>query len=89
MRKLLIMTASFSLFACSTVQIEMKYTNKSPGGITISNIVKEKQSRAYQIAESHCAKYNKVPRITKTVIQASYDDSQKKMRTTDFECVRP
>ena len=46
-------------------------------------------SKAYQTAESHCAKYNKVPRILKSIIQEQDDESQAQMSTITFECVRP
>jgi len=67
----------------------MKLTNKSPRGISIINIIKETHSKAYQTAESHCAKYNKVPRVLKSVIQEQDDESQAQISTMIFECVRP
>jgi len=89
MRKVLIPFALISLISCSATTNEMQYRDKSPRGITIINIIKEKHSRAYQSAESHCAKYNKVPRVLKSVVQQQDDDSLTKMSTTTFECVRP
>lgn len=89
MRKLLFLAALFSLIACAATHIGMKYVNKSPRGISILNIIKEMNSKAYQTAESHCAKYNKVPRIVKTVIQEQDDESQAQMSTIIFECVKP
>lgn len=61
----------------------------SPRGITVINIIKEKRSLAYQTAESHCAKYNKVPRVLKSVNQQQEDESQAQMSNMIFECVRP
>ena len=89
MHKLLLLLAALSLFACSANPLEMGVTSKNPGGITFNNISRQKQSRAYQAAESHCAKYNKVPRVVKTIKQASNDDSIEQLSTTKFECVRP
>ena len=93
MRKLLFLAALSSLIACSTTNNGMKYVNKSPRGISILNIIKEMRSKAYQTAESHCAKYNKVPRILKSIIQEQEDEdedeSQVQMTTMTFECVRP
>ena len=89
MHKLLLLVALFSLFSCSATNNKMDGVNKSPRGITIINIIKEKHSRAYQTAESHCAKYNKVPRVLKTVKQEQEDESQAQMSSMTFECVRP
>ena len=89
MRKLLFLATLFSLIACSTTNNGMKYVNKSPRGISILNIIKEMRSKAYQTAESHCAKYNKVPRVLKSIIQEQEDESQVQMTTMTFECVRP
>ena len=76
-----------TLISCSSTGIEgMKFTNKSPRGISILNVVKEERSRAYQSAEKHCAKYYKVPRVLKTVKQESLDETQS---TMNFECVKP
>ena len=89
MHKLLLLVALSSLIACTTTTKGMKYVNKSPRGISILNIIKEMHSKAYQTAESHCAKYNKVPRVLKSVIQEQDDESQAQMSTITFECVRP
>ena len=59
-----------SLVSCSSTDVEgMKFTNKTPRGISILNIIKEEYSRAYQSADKHCATYYKVPRILKIVDQ--------------------
>ena len=79
-----------SLVSCSSTDVEgMKFTNKTPRGISILNIIKEEYSRAYQSAEKHCAKYYKVPRILKTVEQEPQYETQATMRTINFECVKP
>ena len=79
-----------SLVSCSSTDVEgMKFTNKTPRGISILNIIKEEHSRAYQSAEKHCAKYYKVPRILKTVVQEAQYETQSTMRTINFECVKP
>ncbi len=88
MHKKLLLLPLFALVSCSTTTYEMQSFNKSPRGITIVNVAKHKQSNAYQAAESHCAKYNKVPRILKSV-QEQADDSNEKMNTITFECVKP
>jgi len=89
MKKLIIPLILLVLISCSSTNNGMKLTNKSPRGISILNIIKEMHSTAYQTAESHCAKYNKVPRILKSVIQEQDDESQAQMSTITFECVRP
>ena len=89
MHKLLLLLASLSLLACSATPLEMGFINKTHSGITITNISREKHSRAYQEAEGHCAKYNKVPRVLKTISQEAGDDSIEQLSTTQFECVRP
>ena len=89
MRKLLLLATLSSLIACAAPNNGMKYADKSPRGISILNITKEMRSKAYQTAESHCAKYNKVPRILKSVTQEQNDESQAQMNTITFECVRP
>lgn len=79
-----------SLVSCSSTDVEgMKFTNKTPRGISILNITKEEYSRAYQSAEKHCAKYYKVPRVLKTVEQEQQYETQAAMRTINFECVKP
>lgn len=88
--KILILSATLlSLISCSSTDVGMKFTNKTPRGISILNIIKEERSRAYQSAEKHCAKYYKVPRVLKTIEQESLDETQAWMRTMNFECVKP
>lgn len=92
MYKLILLITIFTLGACSTVNKNMEFVNKSPRGISILNIKKEDRSRAYQAAEKHCAKYSKVPRILSSKEQAKsdpYDEMEKVLRTTVFECLRP
>lgn len=90
MKILILLTTLLSLISCSSTKIEgMKLTNKSPRGISILNIKKEERSIAYQTAEKHCAKYYKVPRVTRKVEQAAEDEFQVSMRTMDFRCEKP
>lgn len=89
MNKLVLMIAIFSLAACSTNPIEIKYTKKSPRGISVLNVTKEMQSKAYQAAEIHCARYSKVPRVLKTIKQILANDMQAPMNAMVFECIRP
>ena len=77
-----------TLISCSSTDTGIKLLNKSPRGITISNIVKEELSKAYQTAEKHCAKYYKVPRVLKTINQEE-DELQDPMKTKFFECIKP
>ena len=89
--KILILTATLlSLISCSSTDGNgMKFTNKTPRGISILNIRKEERSKAYQSAEKHCAKYYKVPRVLKISEQEPLEEFQENMRTMNFECVKP
>lgn len=87
MRKVILLITFFSLAACSITGTGMKYENKSPRGISILNIIKEDRVKAYRIAESHCAKYYKVPRVLSSSIQP--DDSVIPMTMMVFECLKP
>ena len=90
MKILILVTMLLSIISCSSTDVDgMKYTNKTPRGISILNIIKEERSKAYQSAEKHCAKYYKVPRVLKIVEQESLDETQAAMRTMNFECVKP
>jgi len=87
MNKLILLIAVSTLVACSSTDTGMKFENKGPRGISISNIYKEYRSKAYQNAEKHCAKYSKVPRKLKTIRESdSYDVERVKFI---FECIRP
>ena len=87
MNKLVLLVAVSSLVACSSTNTGIKFFNKSPRGITISNIYKEQRSQAYQSAEKHCAKYSKVPRKLKTLRESAEYDIERV--TIIFECIRP
>ena len=90
MKRLILAATLLSLISCSSTDVNgMKFTSKTPRGISILNIKKEERSRAYQSAEKHCAKYYKVPRVLKIVEQESLDETQAAMRTMNFECVKP
>ena len=65
----------------------MQFIDKSPRGIKIINITKELDSKAYQTAEKHCAKYSKVPRISKKLKQS--EDYEVEKMTIVFNCIRP
>ena len=84
MYKLILLIAISSLAACSATSDGMKYANKSPRGISILNISKKEHAKAYRIAEKHCAKYYKVPRILKTTGQEESPGT-----TMVFECLKP
>ena len=83
MHKLILLIAISSLAACSATSDGMKYANKSPRGISILNIDKADHAKAYRLAEKHCAKYYKVPRILKTSRQ-----SDSLGTTMAFECLK-
>ena len=87
MNKLVLLISAATFVACSSTDTGIKFFNKSPRGITISNIYKEQRSQAYQSAEKHCAKYSKVPRKLKTLRETKdYDVDRVTMM---FECIRP
>lgn len=88
MRKIVMLLFSLSILACSSTPVTMGYGDESPRGITAFNVTRKMQSRAYQTAESHCAKYNKVPRVRKKVKQESADENVH-LNTFIFECIRP
>ncbi len=84
MYKLILLITISSLAACSATSDGMKYANKSPRGISILNIDKADHAKAYRLAEKHCAKYYKVPRILKTSRQSDSSGT-----TMVFECLKP
>lgn len=84
---LLLLIAISSLAACSSTNTGMQFINKTPQGIKVINIMNEQQSKAYQTAEKHCAKYSKVPRVLKRIKQS--DDSEIPMTTMMIECIKP
>ena len=67
----------------------MKFENKGPRGIFISNITKEDRVKAYRAAEKHFAKYSKVPRVLNTLNYELENNSTTAMRTASYECIRP
>lgn len=87
MKKIILLSSIILLTACSSTNTGMQFINETPRGIKIVNIMKEQQSKAYQTAEKHCAKYSKVPRVLKRIKQV--DDSEIPMTTLVFECIRP
>lgn len=90
MKILIVPAILLTLISCSSTDVDgMKFTNKTPRGISILNIIREERSKAYQTAEKHCAKYYKVPRVLKVVEQESLDETQAAMRTMNFQCVKP
>ena len=89
MYKLILTISFFSLFSCSSPQIGMENMAVGPKGISIINITKREQAKAYRAAEKHCAKYYKVPRILNSVKQKQEEEFQIEMHTTNFECLKP
>jgi uncharacterized lipoprotein YehR (DUF1307 family) len=87
MNKLVLLLSVASLVACSSTDTGIKFSNKSPRGITVSNVYKEYRSKAYQSAERHCAKYSKVPRKLKTIQET--DKYTVERVTIKFECIKP
>jgi len=87
MNKILLLIAISSLVACSSTKTGMQFVDKTPRGLKVINIMKEQQSKAYQTAEKHCAKYSKVPRVLKRTKQV--DESEIPMTTMIFECIGP
>ena len=87
MNKILLLIAISSMVACSSTNTGMQFINKTQRGIKVINIMKEQQSKAYQTAEKHCAKYSKVPRVLKRIKQI--DESEIPMTTMMFECIGP
>lgn len=86
--KLLLLITFFSVTACSSTDTGMKYAKKSPRGISVINVKKGEQAKAYRAAEIHCAKYYKVPRILKVKNQEQNEFTMP-MRTISFECLKP
>ena len=86
--KLILSITVITLSACSTTATtDMSFFDKSPRGIKITNVSKALDSKAYQSAEIHCAKYLKVPRILKK--QKISQDYEELKTTIAFECIRP
>ena len=65
----------------------MKLMALSPDGISIMNIDKTERVEAYRLAEKHCAKYSKVPRLIETTHQL--EKSELPLLRMNFECLRP
>ena len=87
MKKILIPFTLLFLSACaSTPPAVMTAMDKNSVGISIINVKKEEHVKAYRIAEKHCAKYYKVPRIIQSSIQLEKSDVPKS--TIIFECLK-
>ena len=65
----------------------MKLMALSPDGISIMNIDKSERVEAYRLAEKHCAKYSKVPRLIESSQQLEKSDIP--LLRMNFECLRP
>lgn len=94
MKNLMIFIALLTLISCSSTDNLVKYKDKSPSGISIMNITKSDNAKAYQAATSHCQKYNKVPKIRKILKQTKPNEDDldlqiKEMKTIIFICIRP
>ena len=87
MNKLVLLLSVASLVACASTETGIKFSDKTPRGITVSNVYKENRSKAYQSAEKHCAKYSKVPRKLKTLRET--DEYTVERVTIKFECIKP
>lgn len=87
MKTSLFIALLISLTACASSKIAgMQFTDQSPGGITVINIIKEERVKAYRSAEAHCSKYTKVPRMIKSI---THDELDVAVSTMKFECIRP
>ena len=94
MKNLMIFIVLLTLISCSSTDNRVKYKDKSPRGITIMNITKSANAKAYQTATSHCYKYNKVPKIRKILKQTTHNEDDQgliieDMNTMIFICIRP
>ncbi|MFK5915111.1 MAG: hypothetical protein QM484_12125 [Woeseiaceae bacterium] len=88
MKKIILPLLTLTLISCASVdEPGIQFIDKSPRGITATNVTKELYSKAYQMSESHCAKYSKVPKLTKKVQQsANYTEFKQNLI---FNCIRP
>lgn len=94
MKNLIAFIAFLTLISCASTENRVKYKDKSPRGISILNITKSQNAKAYQTATSHCYKYNKVAKIRKILKQTlpNQDDPDlqvEEMSTIIFLCIRP
>ena len=94
MKNLMILIALLTLISCSTTDNLVKYKDKSPRGISVMNITKSDNAKAYRAATSHCQKYNKVPKIRKILKQTTHNEDDQSliiedMNTIIFICIRP
>lgn len=89
MKKLILSIAVITGVSCSSANISMQLTNKTPRGISIQNVVKKDRVKAYMAAEKYCAKYAKVPRVVSTITQEQTEDFTPEMSTINYECLKP
>lgn len=87
MYKALLLAVTLLLSACSATDNGLKKVDQSSRGISIINVKTNDRTKAYRIAEKHCAKYSKVPLLVKSTPQS--EDSPIAMMTRKFECLRP
>ena len=88
MKNLFLASLFLLLNACSTPEVPaMKLMALSPDGIVIMNIDKTERVEAYRLAEKHCAKYAKVPRLIETSKQLEETDVP--LLRMNFACLRP
>lgn len=64
----------------------MKFMSVSPNGLSILNVDKTERVEAYRLAEKHCAKYSKVPRVIESYNQLEKTDIP--LTTMIFQCLR-
>ena len=89
MNKFILLIVILSLAGCSTPPqvAAMKIMNATPIGISILNVDNSERVEAYRIAEKHCAKYQKVPRLLDSSKQLEKSDIP--LSTMVYQCLRP
>lgn len=81
--KLLAVSGILAVSGCATDNT-MKFSDFSPRGITVSNIMKNERIQARLSAEKHCAKYFKVARVLSSKAATEYTKG-----TLVVECIKP
>ncbi len=89
MKTLILSITAITIVSCSSANITMQLSNKTPRGVSINNVLKNEHSKAYMKAESYCARYAKVPRILTVVTQEKTEDFTPDMATINYECLKP
>ena len=89
MKTLILIIAAISAVSCSSPNIGMQLTNKTPRGLSIKNVLKNERAKAFMSAEKYCAKYGKVPRVLKSITQEQTEEFTPDMLMINYECLRP